>query len=706
MRDIKKDWPALSDSTHLGKHNQRVDAADKVSGKAIYTADVNRPNQLHVKFTLCPHGLAEIVSIDVSEAAGMDGVVVAKPLLEVGAEARYAGYEVAVVAAETEEIAREAARRVWVVYKPLPHNVRDSSTEDLGEWAKAGRAGGDGDVEAALASSDLVVEGRYGAPIITHCCFEPHGSLIEFKGEERIDAWFSTQRISSIAGDLSQETGVDEANIHAVCQNLGSGYGSKFQFDVWDRECARIAQATGRPVKVMLDRDHELMVAGSRPSAFAEVKVGVMNDGTLTAWESHSFGSGGDSTRGSLRLPYVFTNGFPNSQQHTAIRTNTGASRAWRAPSHPQMCLITMAALEDAAAGLKMDPLEFFRKNLGLTDRAGVYAEELEIADGLMGWKQRWKPRGSGSGPIQTGLGLSIHTWGGRGHDSNCRVTLRSDGRVDLACGTQDMGMGSRTVLAVVAAETLGLPVELIHVQVGDNSLPPSGASGGSTTTGGIATSSRTAAVDAANQLIRKVAPELDATPEECVIRDGEVLVADDPDRAMSFGDACALIGPEPIVGNGRTDPELMTQGVGGVQMAEVSVDVETGVVEMVKLVAVQDCGTIVNLTTAESQVLGGCIMGISSALYEERIMDPVTGDCLNADLSRYRLAGIADVGEIVVHMMQTEQHHQRGVIGLGEPPVISPMAAISNAVANAIGVRVPHVPLTPRAVLTALGGV
>jgi xanthine dehydrogenase YagR molybdenum-binding subunit len=285
-------------------------------------------------------------------------------------------------------------------------------------------------------------------------------------------------------------------------------------------------------------------------------------------------------------------------------------------------------------------------------------------------------------------------------------VTLSSTGRVDVACGTQDMGMGSRSVLAVVAAETLGLPLDLIHVHLGDNRLPQSGASGGSTTTGGIATSTRTAAVDAANQLIRKAAPELGADPAECVLRDGEVLVANDPDRALSFGDACALIGQEPIVGNGRTDPELMTEGVGGVQMAEVKVDVETGVVEMVKLVAVQDCGTIVNLTTAESQVLGGCIMGISSALYEERIMDPVTGDCLNADLSRYRLAGIGDVGEIVVHMMQTDEHHGRGVIGVGEPPVISPMAAISNAVANAIGVRVPYVPLTPRAVLSALGGV
>src|SRR5690606_12010964 len=145
----------------------------------------------------------------------------------------------------------------------------------------------------------------------------------------------------------------------------------------------------------------------------------------------------------------------------------------------------------------------------------------------------------------------------------------------------------------------------------------------------------------------------------------------------LDWEDACALIGPTPIVGNGRTDADLMNSGVGGVQMAEVEVDVETGVVSMVKMVAIQDCGTIVDLLTAESQVLGACIMGITSALFEERVMDEVTGRCLNPDLEFYRLAGIGDVGELVVHLMQTDAHHSRGVIGLGEPPVISPLAAI-----------------------------
>ncbi|MFH0947286.1 MAG: molybdopterin cofactor-binding domain-containing protein, partial [Planctomycetota bacterium] len=259
-REVKKAWPALADTKHLGKRTERIDGPAKVSGKAIYTADIQRPGMLHLKFTLCPHGRAEIVAVDVAPAAELPGVVVARALMQPGDETHYAGYEVAVVAAETEEIAREAARLVAVQYKLLEHNVIDDDPEVKEEWRSTGPPRAKGDVEQALESSDLVVEGRYGVPVVTHCCFEPHGSVIEFKGEERIDAWFSTQRISSIVRDLSEETGVDAGNIHGICHHLGSGYGAKFQFDMWDRECARLAKETGRPVKATLDRDHELMV--------------------------------------------------------------------------------------------------------------------------------------------------------------------------------------------------------------------------------------------------------------------------------------------------------------------------------------------------------------------------------------------------------------------------------------------------------------
>jgi xanthine dehydrogenase YagR molybdenum-binding subunit len=326
----------------------------------------------------------------------------------------------------------------------------------------------------------------------------------------------------------------------------------------------------------------------------------------------------------------------------------------------------------------------------------------------LMDWKKRWHPRGDKTpGPIKKGLGVSIHTWGGAGHPSNCNCTIQPDGSVSASLGSQDLGTGTRTVIGIITAETMGLPLEAVTVNIGDSKYPPDGASGGSTTVGGVSSSTRRAATAALNQLLDKVAPSLNAKPDELEAIDGQIRVKGNPSRTISWKQACAKLGTTPITGVGqrqRGNDDLLSSGVGGAQMAEVSVDTETGLVHVDKLVAVQDCGLIIDLKTAESQVYGACIMGITYSLFEDKIMDEQTGRCLNADLEFYKLAGIGDFGDIVVHMMTGPGYDERGVIGLGEPPVISPGAAISNAVANAIGVRVPTLPLTPDKVLGALG--
>lgn len=703
---LDKNWPKLADASVLGKRHPRLDGPDKVAGRAKYTYDVKLPRMLWAKFVLSPHGRCKVKSVDLSAAKELRGVVAAKPLAKEGDELRWAGMEVAVVAAESEEAAREAARRVVVDYEVLEHNVDDKDPEIGEPWAKVGGERENGDVDAAFATPGAVaVKGTYGAPIITHCCLEPHGSVVEFEGEDKLKAWTSTQGISAKGEEFADVVGIKAADVHAVCQHLGGGFGSKFALDVWDREITLLAQETKRPVKALLERDHELINGGARPSHYAAAEAVVTKEGELLGVKCKAWGSGGPQGGDRVLFPYVFT-GVPNSaSQYVSIRTNTGPRRAWRAPSHPQNCLVTMALLEDAAAAIGMDPLAFFKQNLRFTERPEVYAEELDIAAKMMGWADKWKPRGSQTSTIRRGLGLSIHTWGGGGGDSSCQTTINGDGSVVVACGTQDLGVGTRTVLAVVTAETFGLPVEAVRVQIGDNKLPPSGSSGGSTTVGGISSSSRHAAIDALGQLVEKLATEWSVPADQIVAKGGKIGVAADPTRSLSWAEACGRIGRTPIVGTGRQDQELMDSGVGGVQMAEVSVDMETGVVAMERMVAVQDCGTIVDLMTAESQVYGACIMGITSALYEERVMDPVTGRTLNPDMEYYRLAGIGDIGEIEVHMMQTEAHHGRGVIGLGEPPAISPMAAICNAVANAIGVRAGELPLTPARVLAALKG-
>jgi xanthine dehydrogenase YagR molybdenum-binding subunit len=272
--------------------------------------------------------------------------------------------------------------------------------------------------------------------------------------------------------------------------------------------------------------------------------------------------------------------------------------------------------------------------------------------------------------------------------------------------GTQDLGTGTRTAIMIVAADTLGLTPEQINLKIGDTEYPPDGGSGGSTTIGGVSSSTRRATVDARDQLFARVAPALNAQPGDLEAVNGTIRVKSAPSRSMSWKDACMRLGARPIEVTERNkapDEPLISSGVGGAVMADVSVDTETGVVKMNKMVTVQDCGLIINLKTAESQVYGAMIMGIATALYEEKIMDPVTGTMLNPNMDFYRLAGIGDVGELVVHMMTGKGYDERGPIGLGEPPTVGPMAAISNAVANAVGTRVPFIPLTPERIVAVL---
>jgi xanthine dehydrogenase YagR molybdenum-binding subunit len=258
----------------------------------------------------------------------------------------------------------------------------------------------------------------------------------------------------------------------------------------------------------------------------------------------------------------------------------------------------------------------------------------------------------------------------------------------------------------IVAADSLGLPLDQIQLSIGDNQYPPDGGSGGSTTIGGVSSSTRRAAVDALSALFEKVGPALNAKREDLEAFGGTIRVKSDSSRSISWKDACAKLGTQPIqvVGKNPGPGDLISSGVGGAIMADVSVDEETGVVKINKLVCVQDCGLIINMKTAESQCYGAMIFGIASALYEEKVMDPTTGCMLNPNMDFYRLAGIGDIGELVVHMMTGKGYDERGPIGLGEPPTVGPMAAIANAVANAIGVRVPFLPLTPDRVLGALG--
>ncbi len=697
-------WPAAADRRLIGSRLSRLDGPVKVTGRAKYAYDRNRLGMLWAQMVQSPHAHARITAIDTSAAEALEGVVKVHVIQDVGTEIQWAHDEIAAVAATSEEAARDGAAAVKIEYEVLPHFVEERRLDDAPD-AQPAQAETTGDPAAAMASAATRAGGSYHAAQIAHCSLESHGQAAEWEDAETLTVWASTQAISGIASQLGEALGIPASNVHIETQYMGGGFGSKFSADRWGVVCAELARMTGRPVKLMLDRDQEVSVAGARPSTHAEVELAADAEGNVVAWNSKSWGSGGPAGAGSPPIPYVF--GFDHqTHAHTSVPTNTGPARAWRAPNHPQACFVTMRALEDLAHAAGMDPLAFFLQNIERTgDRANVYTDELEKGAELMGWRERWRPRGSAGGTVRSGLGLAMHTWGGRGHRSNCEVLAYRDGLVEARIGSQDLGTGTRTVIALVLAETFGLGIEQVEVTMGRSVLPASGASGGSTTVGGVSGSTRRAALNAVDAVFERIAPRLGTEPSNLRLADGRLHFADGSAEPMPWRQAAALIGVNPVTATGANPGpgSLTDSGVCGVQMADVSVDMETGVVGINRLVAVQDCGLVLDLKTAESQVYGALIMGVTYALTEERVFDPLTGRMLNADMEFYKLAGIADVGEMIVHMMTGPGYDERGVIGLGEPPVISPGAAIANAASNAAGVPINELPMTPERVLAAI---
>jgi xanthine dehydrogenase YagR molybdenum-binding subunit len=519
-------------------------------------------------------------------------------------------------------------------------------------------------------------------------------------------AWASTQNVGGVANELAGSfENIPTGNVTVHTDFMGGGFGSKFGADLWGVTAARLSKmAGGRPVKMFLDREQEHVAAGNRPGNTASIKMGASRDGKLVAMIADAHGNGGHNGGADVILPYIYE--VPNTQVAKAtVRTNCGGSRAMRAPRHPQSCALTEAAMDDLADKVGMDPLEFRLKNLDpekpLTN---LYAAEAAMGAELIGWREKRKARGqNGPGPIKRGLGMAMHTWGGGvGGRRQVSCTINPDGSVELKTATQDIGTGARTILAIIAAEILGLQPTDIISNIGNSTFPPGQPSGGSTTTPTMSPPCYDAVTKARDAFFAKIAPALNkAKAEDLSLKQGQVWASGQP--VMAWKDACRKLGVSPISTLGSYIDGLTSGGVGGCQFAEVAVDVETGMVKVKKIVAIQDSGLILDKLTWESQVYGGVIMGLNYALFEERIQDPTTGRMLNPDMEWYKLAGASDIPEIIVRAYEPDEVKNRGVIGVGEPPTISTAAAIGNAVANAIGVRVPDWPMSPRNVLNAL---
>ncbi|PYR57244.1 MAG: xanthine dehydrogenase family protein molybdopterin-binding subunit [Acidobacteria bacterium] len=687
---------------------KRLDGPDKVTGRARYSYDINRPGMLYGKIVRSPHPHARIVSIDLAAAKAAPGVKVAIAHKEPGAKVMYQGDPVVVLAADNEEHALDASRLVKIEYEVLPHlaTVEQAMAPDApavfeGGNTKQGQTQEAGDLDAGFKQAAHVVEQTYSTHVITHVCLETHGCVCEWEGD-KLTAWVSTQAVHQTAQQFAQALNIPQTNVRVITQYMGGGFGSKFGPDSQGLMCAKLAKMANAPVKMMLDRKEEHLDTGNRPSATAHIKAGVTADGKLCAYDAQSWGTGGAGQGANFPLPYIYN--FPNRRRtHKDVYINAGTQRAMRAPGHPQGCFLTEILMDELADRIKMDPVEFRVKNVPPDAPNAKWGEYLQIGAKAFGWDKRHPTGDPTPGPIKTGFGCSVHQWGGGGRGTQAHCDINADGSVVVKCGTQDLGTGTRTVVAVVAAETLGLPVSAIKPEIGDTMYPFSGGSGGSTQTASVSPAIRIATFKALDALCAKVGPALGVDPETLVASDGRIQVKDNPSKGMAWKDACKLIGTEPISADGQWMDGLSSTGTSGVQFTEAEVDIETGVVHLKRILTVQDCGIIVDRLTTESQVYGGIVGSIAFALYEDRILDRVTGQMVNPNMEFYLVPGISDIPKIDMILVDTPASRARGVIGIGEPPTVSTSAAIANAVRNATGATIRSLPLTPAKVLQAI---
>ncbi|MBV9850689.1 MAG: xanthine dehydrogenase family protein molybdopterin-binding subunit [Armatimonadetes bacterium] len=696
-------WGDRSQMRLLNHHLPRVDGPDKVTGAAKYTHDIRLPGMLYGRILPSPHPKARVASLDARAAEAIPGV--AAVLTFPNKTLMYQGDPVAAVAARTPELAEDAIRAIKVQYEPLPFVVDADEAmkpgapqaHNNGPNVRPDESRGDADaVNALFAQCAAVAEGEYRTQFQHHACLETHGVVVDYRGGDTATVYSSTQGTFSVPGDAAQELGLDESKVTCIVHHMGGGFGSKFGLDLPGAMACRLAKKVNKPVHLMLTREDEFLMAGNRSASITRMKVGADKDGKLLALtaEQHRLGGLGDgSQRGQ---PYIY------HAEHVhrtvdSVYTNIDSSRAFRGPGCPQASFPMESLLDELAAKLDLDPIEIRKRNTG----DPFYARQMDIGAQKIGWAQgRNKQPGAGqSGMKKRGMGLGLAQWGGGGGPA-CQVTVKiaPDGGVDVSVGTQDLGTGTRTYTAAIVAEEFGLPLAAVRPHIGDSRLGNANASGGSTTAPSLAPAVKDAAYNARMALFARVAPALGAKPEDLMAQDGKVMAANG--KALTWKQACAALGTQGVTAQGEWKPGLSDGGVHGVHLAEVEVDTETGKVQVLKLVGVQDCGLPLNRSGIESQLNGGLIQGMGYGLYEGKVTDRETGLMLNPNMEEYKLPGALEMPEFIPVIDDADT---RGVIGMAEPGTIPTAGALANAIYNACGVRVRSLPITPDKILNGL---
>lgn len=722
----------------------RREGHQKVTGRAHFSSDIELPGQLYAGILRSPHARARVRRLDdsaVRKVAGVRDVITphddtgirwyGEQVPTFGEELRFIGDEIAALTADSEEAVWDGLRAFAVEYEVLEPVVglagaeRDGAPlvyrDKPGNLASEPQIYQRGDTAAGFAAADLVVTGTWTTQTALHNALEPHGCNAWWDGE-LLNLWVSTQSIFTVRNNVANKLGLPHNRVRVHAQHIGGGFGAK-QVD-WKPTviAAILARRSNRPVKLMLDREAENLAAGNRNATRQQLQLGATRDGRLCAIAAtididggaHTLGGENSMVAGCYQQLYACDNVFTEQRQYYS---NTGPAVAFRAPGYVEGTAALEQAMDELARELELDPFALRELNYSsrdqLRDKAYSSPEALRQCYAAAREAFDWPLRPSPQAPRKCrGIGMAASVWpGGNSHPpAYAALVIQNDGSVSVLTGAQDIGTGTRTVLAQIAARALDLAVHRVEVVIGDTATELyAPASAGSATLATLGPAVHAAAIEVREQLLAHAARALNADPQALRMENGAVCEAAGG-RAVSLEDLAAAAPPGSLRGSGAivTKPGASSPCTFAVQCAEVEVDLDTAEITLLRLVCAPDCGAVVNRLLADSQVIGGVTQGLGFALIEERLVDAATGLVLNANLEDYLVPTAADVPPITHAIVDLADFSENplGVKGLGEPPMIATAPAIANAVSDALGIRLRDLPLTRRRVLEALAQV
>jgi len=707
----------------IGHDTPRIDAYERVTGRADYTRDLTVEGMLYARVLRSPYPHARIRSIDTSRAEALPGVraVITHETHQVvygsGSIAggrqysdaakditvhkrymfdnpvRFVGQPIAAVAATDRHIAEDALELIDVEWEELPFvlDAEEALADDApriwpeGNLALDGRnearpiGGTSGDPEAGFRAASRVFKDRYTTAFVQDAQLEPRSALAWWEGD-KVVIHTPTQGISNCRHDNAKDMGLEDHQVQIVCQYMGGGFGDKNGSYYFDLIAAMLSKETGAPVMVELTRKDDWLGTHGRWSTVQDLEVGVTDDGTVTAIRQTAWSGMGPYLRRSGSLSGIDAYACENVERTIyPVHTNRMVSGNFRGPSEPQGFFPIQSMMDGIAYELGMDPVDFALKNmLRPTERirfTNYFMQEcIEQGRDLFDWSGRWRPRpGSDIGPIKRGAGMSFMMFRAGVGASSAVLRVDSEGRYTVFVGVTDIGPGAKTTMAMIAAEELGVRLDQVDVVWGDTDRCPYsvGESGSRTTmmTG-------YAVVEAARDLKAQIVT-----------------------RGMPRGDDVLIASATP-----NPSTEGLRRNCFGAHFVEVEVDTQLGGVRISKYVAVHESGRILNPRPARDQIRGAAIQGIGQALHEDLLYDPRNGQPLTAGYYGARHVTHLDVPEIEVTFIQSDDGYGPfGAKTVGEAGIIIAPAAVANAIYNAIGVRMKDLPITRQRILEAL---